>query len=167
MTTLQMEIELMKHFKFTQNIIVNGVTEASQLVRFEADLLILSKSGYATCVEIKVSKADLKNDNKKKHINSTHENFENYFGVLKYFYYAVPIELKEDALNKIPVFAGLIVVEEVNNEYWNGYRVTELRKPKHLFSYKWDEDERNALLRLGCLRIFNLKKLINKQIKKQ
>ena len=160
MTTLQMELELMNYFKFTQNTIVNGVTEVSQLVNFEADLLILTKNRYATCVEIKVSKSDLKNDIKKKHIERI-EKFDYYFKHLKYFYYAVPKELEQEALNQIPKFAGLIIVEEVNHEIWKGYRTRVVRKPTHLFSYQWSERQEKQLLRLGCLRIYNLKNKIN------
>lgn len=125
MKTIEAEIALMREFKFQQNIVIPNVTVMSGLVGFEADILSLTKAGYATAVEIKVSKADLKNDLKKRHIKNVmgvkpvkgessswyYKSMEDYYGNLKHFYYAVPKKLKDDALNQIPSFAGLFVFE--------------------------------------------------------
>lgn len=48
----------------------------------EADMLILSKAGYLTEIEIKRSWADTKNDFKKNHTHSSQ--------VITKFFYAVP-----------------------------------------------------------------------------
>ena len=48
----------------------------------ECDLFLLSKSGYAIEIEIKISKADLIQDSKKKH---GHVNYK-----IKQLYFAIP-----------------------------------------------------------------------------
>ena len=115
MTTIEAEIRIMEMFGVRQNLIVPNVTTFSGLVDFETDMLIISKSGYATGVEIKVSLSDLRADKRKKHIsklgteqfNEITPRFQ-YFNKLKTFYYAVPTELIGKALIQIPEFAGVI-----------------------------------------------------------
>lgn len=177
MTTLEVEIALMDYFKFNQKDIVCGLTATFYgLVRFETDMLVLSTSGYATAIEIKVSKADLKRDLDKPHIQSLHpelvfDEYKNYrsmhlgskpeewFPKIKHFYYAVPKNLEEAALAQIPPACGLLVV-------YNDGRVglagtyKNYRKPKQISNYKWTEEERMNLLRLGTMRQYSLKKRI-------
>lgn len=156
MTTLEAEITLMEMFDIRRNLIVPCITDMSFLVKFETDLLILSESGYATGVEIKVSKADLKNDLKKKHIKNLgtktlirgRTTKEWYYKNLKYFYYAVPNKLIEETKSQIPNFAGIIDLDKRKI----------VRKPKTLFTTKWTEKMRYSLARLGSMRILNLKR---------
>ena len=164
MTTLEVEIALMQYFDITKNLIVPNVTDISRLVRFETDLLVLSKSNYATGIEIKVSKSDLKNDIKKKQwINPTginrwtkKSNYETYFNKFKRFYYAVPIKLKDDVIDQIPDWCGIITLEK--NSRNNRVYVTEFRKPTNIFNNKWTDAESYKLARLGTLRILKYKK---------
>ena len=170
-TTLEMEIALMSHFDIRRNLIVPCVTNWIDLVRFESDLVILSASNYATIIEIKVSKSDLKNDLNKRHLNG---NFEYYFKGVKYFYYAVPDHLEGDALNQIPDYAGLLIVKKGSKKftYGRGYeydKIQTIRNPKCLFATKWTDKQRYELARLGTLRILGLKKNIqsNKELNKR
>ena len=55
MKTIEMEVALMKHFGIRQNIIVPNVSWS--FLNYEADLVVLTKSNYATEIEIKISKA--------------------------------------------------------------------------------------------------------------
>jgi len=173
-TTLKMEILLMHYFDITANLIVPGVTTMSQMVEFETDLLVLSKAGYATAVEIKVSKDDLRNDLKKRHIKKVNQILINgkfgldfYYKNLKYFYYAVPYYLEEEALKQIPDFCGLLVYNDV--KYTQNYNrgayikkeIHTVRKPKMLFKTKWTDKNRYNLARLGTMRILRLKEKIN------
>jgi hypothetical protein len=168
MKTIEVEIALLKYFDIRRNLIVTNVSDFSGLTLFESDLLVLSKSGYASTVEIKVSKADLKNDLKKKHIkildHPTHsDNFiERYYKPFRYFYYAVPLELKEFAIDQIPDFAGLLTIQD--NDRWSETRRTvELVKPcKQLYKTKWTEEQRYQLSRLGAMRVLTLKQNIAK-----
>ena len=168
-STLEMEARLMYYLDINANLVVPNITNISGLVMFEADMLSLSKSGYATAIEIKVSKADLKNDLKKQHIinkDSFTYGLDFYYKNLKYFYYAVPEYLEEEALKQIPSFCGLLVLKEVSYSHWNtNYKKKQIefvREAKVLFQTKWDDKMRYNLARLGTMRIMSLKyKLLN------
>ena len=62
MKTLDIEIKMMQHLNIRQNIIVPNVSWGMYIggkIMHECDLLMLSSSGYATEIDIKVSKSDL------------------------------------------------------------------------------------------------------------
>jgi hypothetical protein len=159
-TCLDIEIAIMRKFNFRQNLIVTGVTDMNFLVPFETDVLLLTKSGYAHGFEIKVSKSDLKADFKKKQhaqmdvFKNGKSGFERYFGKFKYFSYAVPKELEEEALKQIPSFCGLYVCSVT--DYGVTYLI-EARSPKKLFPYKWSDKMMFEVARLGAMRAYNLK----------
>ena len=105
MTTLEVEIAMMKELRFNQNIVVPNVSFGMRVngeSLHECDLLCLTPSGYATEIEIKVSKSDLKKDASKNHCH-IHKG-------IKAFWLAVPEELKDFALDHIPYRAGLYYV---------------------------------------------------------
>lgn len=159
MTCLEIEVKLMQEIGIRKNLIVCNVTPLSGLVRFETDLLSLSKSGYATGVEIKTSKSDLKNDLKKKQwknlkrVYGGKSGLERYFEPYKYFYYAVPEDLVEETTNQVPNWCGIYSV---------GKKVKEVRSAKQILSYdktrKWNDEDRLSLARLGAMRVLNMKK---------
>lgn len=171
MKTIDVEIAIIKHFNPRQNIIVPNVSWGLWNKEYkslhECDVLILSKTGYATEVEIKVSKADLLKDGNKRHCH-THN-------LIRRFYFAVPDELKEIALVSIPVNAGLLVVENYEKVIyipWGGskmipaVRVGHIRKPQiNTKAVKWTDKQRYQLTRLGTMRILGLKEKIQKQMK--
>ena len=171
MKTIDLEIGMMGKLDYVTNLIVPNVTELSCLLRFEADLLMLTKSGYATGIELKVSKADLRKDLKKKHINrlgtfhrpeysgvSSWKEF--YFGKFKHFYYAVPEELEEAALEQIPDFCGLYVAKEREG---GGYpSIIKVRNADVLYKYKWNDAEKFDVARLGAMRILGLKASVSR-----
>src|SRR5690625_4052723 len=138
MTTLQIELLLMNHFKFNQNTIVPNVTRLSCLVGFETDLLILSKSGYAHGIEIKVSLQDFKKDFNKRHIKTLGDerSFERNFKNLKHFSYAFPEKLLEFAKNNVDERFGIYSIEKHISEYGGYTEVNEVRKPLRLFNTK-------------------------------
>lgn len=174
MTTLEIEIALMRHYKFMQNLIVPNVTPASGLVGFEADMLMLSKSGYATCFEIKVSRSDLINDQKKSHIKKLDEfvnryiqrtGFDWYYETLKHFVYVVPESLKDVALETIPSFAGLVAAKKYPESYFpDKVFLNTIKAPKVLHRRKWTDEERYSLARLGVMRVYALKCKIKSMI---
>lgn len=150
MKTIEMEIALMDHFNIRQNIIVPNLSWS--FLNHEADIVSLSKSGYATEIEIKVSKADLKKDKEKNHC---HES-----DMIKYLFFAVPSELKEFALTEIPERAGLLEIiqyGEASRKYVKQIRPPALNKNHR----KWTPNERARLAELGCMRILGLKKKVN------
>ena len=63
-TTLVMEIALARFINPRVNLVVPNVSWG--FFNHECDLISISKSGFATEYEIKVSKSDLKADKKKK-----------------------------------------------------------------------------------------------------
>ena len=93
MKTLDMEIAVMKHFDIVQNLIVPNISWGISGLH-ECDILSLSKAGYATEIEIKISKADLMSDKKKEH-GHRHRYIAN-------LYFCVPSFLKQIALEEIP-----------------------------------------------------------------
>lgn len=169
MTTLEMEVKLMEYFDFRRNYVVPNLTRMSGLVRFETDILSITKSGYATGVEIKVSKSDLKNDLNKRHwkaynrlINKggVHVYKEKFFGKLKYFYYAVPPELVEDTEEQIPDWCGILTIGKRR-------KIIIHRKAEFLYNYKYSQNEIHNMLRLGSMRIYSMKKKELKNVKKK
>jgi len=151
---------VMEYFGIRQNIIVPNVYWGINGLDYECDLIRLTKSNYATEIEIKVSKYDLKKDKEKLHNHGS--------SLFRYLYFAVPAELSEFALSEIPEKAGLLSVEKRKSQYsWEKlpfvYKVTEIKKPKvNKFSRRWSDEERCKLLRLGTMRILGLKKMIVK-----
>jgi len=151
-TTLEMEVALMHYLNVRVNLIVPNLSWG--LINYEADIVSLTKSGYATEIEIKISKSDLKADFKKRIQHNS-----NYF---KYFYYAVPLDMKDFALDIIPERAGLFVVRRRDDE--RVLKVIKVRDAKeNPMHKKWSDKDRMKLAELGCMRILGLKrKLINK-----
>ena len=170
MKTIDVEVALMRHYNIREKLIVPNVSDWSFLVKFEADLLVLTKSRYATAIEIKVTKSDLKADLKKSHIkeiegvyNTLTPNMKRWYSPLKHFYYAVPENLMQDALNQIPPFCGLFIVKSTMLKSGINYHyVEQVKDPKTLYKNQWTEEQRYQLARLGTMRILRLKeKLVN------
>ncbi len=158
LTTLEMEIAMMQGIGIRANLVVPNVSW-SFFARQEVDILYLTRNNYATEIEIKVTKADLKKDGSKRH---NHKN-----GMIARSYFAVPDKLEQDALKLIPEHCGLYTVTRV--EYVDFYtdqvttrnRVKLVRGAKRNKGAKqWTESQRGELARLGALRILGLKKTI-------
>ena len=155
MNTLEVEIAIINEF-FRSNIVVPnvsyGITYKGKPLH-ECDILCLTKSGFATEFEIKVSVQDFKNDFKKKH---KHNHI-----LIKHFYYVVPVKMKEiaiDLIEKHAPHAGLYVISKPNRYY----RVTKIKSADKLEHVKWGEELQLKLLKLGTMRIYGLKKTILK-----
>ena len=155
MKTLEMEVALMRGFNIRANIIVPNVSwglSVGGYILHECDLLVLSKSWYATEIEIKVSKQDLLKDKEKWHQHQ-HPHIRRLF-------FAVPKELQHTALKEIPEDAGLIVVDRIIK---NRYRIDTVKNAKARKGAKqWQEHEVQQLTRLGTMRIIRLKQKILK-----
>lgn len=168
MTTLEMEIGLAEHFNVRVNMIVPNLHWA--MFPYELDLLVLTKAGYATEVEIKISKSDLKRDKKKRHNHKDPQNR------IKYLYFAIPKALLSE-VEHIPDHAGIIIVRKEIQTFgrWgkNGYERFEkevypcriFRQPPILGKYKWNEKERTELARLAAMRVWTMKRKFLRVIK--
>jgi hypothetical protein len=170
MTTLDMEVALIKSFNPRQNIIVPNVSWGMHDTHYrqlhECDIIVLSMSNYATEIEIKISKADLIKDRSKLH-GHRHD-------LIRRLYYAVPSKLEAIALTCIPESAGLIVVSmqtstnykwyagEGHEEYKVEYAsVDVVRECKiNTTAIKWTEAQKYQLARLGTMRILGLKEKV-------
>lgn len=139
-----MEIAMMQFFDVRQNIIVPNVSWGVANLH-ECDLLVLSDSNYAAEIEIKISKSDLLNDKLK-----THGHIHNH---IARFFFAVPEELKDVALDVIPDRAGLYILKSIQ------HRPKLIKKCKrNPEAVRWSADERLKLAHLGTMRILNLKR---------
>ena len=95
----------------------------------EADVLLCTKSGYLTEIEIKVSAADWRQDINKDKFGKTCLGVQKsggwQSGFIKYFYYAAPKTLAERWPEiKFPEWAGVISVDKVD-----GGNQIEILKP--------------------------------------
>lgn len=125
----------------------------------------LTPKGYATGVEIKVSKQDLRRDIRKVQWKDRHLK-ERHFGMFKHFYYAVPDELVEETEKQIPEWCGILKACYWQTFKWvNNVRIHYLkpiisvhRKPHTLFNRKWTEEEMRKTMHLGTMRVYGLKK---------
>ncbi len=149
-STAEMEVYLASYFDYRQNLIVPRVHWGFGADMHECDLLIMSKAGYLTEVEIKISRADLRADAKKVH---GHRNAR-----IKYLYFAIPDYLQH-CQEFVPERAGVILVRPGDGSTWT--RCQKFRAPTCQKGVpKMGETERYKLARLGALRIWNLKRQI-------
>lgn len=141
------EVAVAKFFNPRQNIIVPNISWGLNI--HECDLLVLTQSGYAYEIEIKVSAGDLKADAKKGHAHRSNK--------IKLLYFAVPnylLAYKEF----IPVHAGIIAVQRVNG----GNQVAIVRAPHaNKNAGKWDDRQKIELMRLSTMRIWTLKETLH------
>lgn len=134
-TTGEVELAIARYYDWTKNYIVPNTT----MFGYEIDLLIVSKSGYGTEVEIKVSKGDLRKDAKKYHHHFNHR--------IKYLWFAMPYTLM-NCVDLVPERAGIYLVGE--NGVVNIHRQASVNKD----AIKWDDKNIIKLLRLAAMRIW-------------
>lgn len=177
LTLNEIEIGLAKceKFNYIKNIVVynvNGISETLPIFH-ECDMLICSKDGYLTEVEIKRSWADFLNDFKKKH---NHNNF----GLIKFLYYCVPESIFEKVRDKLESeyeqrkdkdgfdYSGIITYDDNLNFVFHGHRFKfSFESYKELFPTlkgykKLFLEQRLELARLGSMRVIKLKEKLLK-----
>jgi len=81
MNAKEVELAVANYFGIRQHLIVPNVMWGFTGLNYEADLVIVTKAGYAKEVEIKVSRADLIKD-KEKDITTILKNLKN--SILQY-----------------------------------------------------------------------------------
>ena len=122
---------------------VKFVAENLYIYEWESDIWFMTKANYMYEIEIKVSKADFKNDFKNKTLKHQilTEDMKNRNGepYLKpnYFYYAVPDGLIEES--DVPEYAGLIYMKD----YFPYFDIVK-QAPK-ISSVKHNEEDLNLL----------------------
>lgn len=145
LTALDIEIAVSKFFNFRTHLIIPNVWWGLHLP-YEADLVVLSDSGYATEIEIKVANSDIKADKNKR--------FQHDSNMFKKFYYAVPDYLQHS--EHLPTDCGLIIVDKNLN--------CKIVRPSknNKYARKLQPSEILKLASLGCMRIWNLKTHLQK-----
>lgn len=175
----EIEVALAKEnqFNFIKNIVAFNVNGISRLLPIfhECDMLVCSKDGYLTEIEIKRSWNDFLNDFKKKH---NHNNFP----LIKYFYYCVPLSIfdkvqeflekeynarqEKDNFN----YTGIITYDEELNIGLHGHRFKLFEKdeeyhilfPTMVGYNKLFIEQQLELARLASMRVINLKEKLIK-----
>lgn len=160
----EIEIALAKcdTFNFLRNIIafnVNGMS-SNLNIWHECDMLVLSKAGYLTEIEIKRSWADFLADFKKNHKHGNR-------GIIKYFYYCLPECILEKAYNKLEElnvsYTGIITYDEnllikvhgkriISHDGNYSYHIVEQHPNRKLFL-----EEQLQIARFGAMRAIKLK----------
>ena len=163
-TLYEIEVALAKtsEFNYIKNIVafnVNGIGQ-TLLIQHECDMLVLSKSGYLTEIEIKRSWEDFKADFKKKH---SHESN----GIIKTFMYCIPISILDKVLeffkDKTLSFNTLISYDE--NLFIRFHNI-ECKEFKPNFKYrKLFLEEQLQIARYSAMRVIPLKEKINNTLK--
>lgn len=150
------ELALMDELNVGISIIVPNVSYG--FLNHEADLLRVMPSGFLYEYEIKVSRADLRADFKKKKwaYMETSRNDK-----IKKFYYAVPGCLSEYALEIVPKNRGVISIGSTGRIYPRG-KIQILREPViNKFARKLTMNEQFKIAKLGCMRIQSLSRKIS------
>ena len=165
-TLYEIEVALAKseQFNYVKNIVafnVNGVG-SNLLICHECDMLILSKSGYLTEIEIKRSWSDFIADFSKKH---SHENM----GIIRYFYYCVPECIVDKVYEKLKIvdmsYSGIITYDEnlkikVKGALIdNSYVVRQTNPSRKLFL-----EEQLQVARYGAMRSVLLKEKLIRSV---
>lgn len=150
LTIDQIEHAVAECFGVRNNIIVPNVSWGF-FATHEADLLIINKTGYLTEVEIKRSWEDFKKDFQK---TTTHDE-----GKVMWKYFAVPVNIKDKVLKYLSdnerMDWGVIIYYEDASAWFekrpNNFGHSNPQKKLYL-------EEKLSIARLGCMRIWSLKK---------
>lgn len=149
----EIELAIAKAFGVRNNIIVPNVSWG-YFDTHEADLVIINKNGYMTEVEIKRSWQDFLNDFKK---HTSHDE-----GKVMWKYFAVPQSLCEKVWRHLCDNGhrdwGIIQYLESGNACVVHFpnNIHDKTTSKKLFL-----EEKLAIARLGCMRIWSLKEKLN------
>lgn len=154
----QIEIGIANFFNFRQNLIVTNVSWG--LLNHEADIIVMSKSGYLTEVEIKRSWSDFIADFHKKHKHDS--------SLVSFRYYAVPHDIVERCKNKLEELEmsswGLLeYVEDYDGECHVSLVYYPSNINKHDKTKQLSNSDQYQLARLGAMRIWSLKRIIIRQ----
>jgi len=158
--TLDIEIAVANYFNPRVNLIVPNISWGMGL--HECDLLILTPSGCAYEIEIKISLSDLKKDMKKLHNHGmdikdpgcppwplSEEAKRNRQDKIRFLYFTIPDYLLKHK-QYIPKQAGILSIGE-------GGFIEKIREAKVKSEYRFTDEEKFNVARLGTMRIWKLK----------
>jgi hypothetical protein len=122
-------------------------------LRYEADMLVITKSRFCTEIEVKVSMADWKQDQEKRKFTFSPDPR------IKYQYYAAPRELalRHEEL-ELPQGWGVIAVRDPMTPFLSPYSkapvVDVLKEAEARDARKVTDKELMILARLACFRVW-------------
>lgn len=149
---LDIEIAVAKYFGYRTHVIVPNVSWGLGFLH-EIDVLVMTKSGYCTEIEIKTSRADLKRDLLKRHGHASDR--------IRRHFLAVPKTMAEFAIQTFPEAWGVLSVCE------NSRFVTVLRHPKlNTKARALNLREINHLYELASMRTWSLKETLASRIRR-
>ena len=161
----EIEVALAKsrEFDYIRNIVVFNVKGQGEMlpIHHECDVLVLSKSGYLTEIEIKRSWSDFLADFKKRHKHDCRE-------YIKSFYYCVPLSIYDKVYQKLKEkrinHTGIITYDEelyitIHKRDWD---FTYDERPPFVYTKKLFIEQRLELARLGAMRTILLKEKLIK-----
>ena len=142
-TERALQIAIARYYDTRKHIVVPNVSHA--FFNHECDVLVLTASGYATEIEIKISAADLRKDfTKRKHQIKRPDQISRLF-------YCVPEKLLDLAMQIIPEQYGIITFRLYEPLYAGGPERLLLKQQrqaeKRLNSKPWSDKDKVALLR--------------------
>lgn len=150
------EVAVANYFNPRIHLIVPNISHGMYL--HECDLLVMNGRNYGVEVEIKISKADVKKDAKKKHGHESNK--------IRRLFFAIPESLfTDDVVAMIPERAGIFVIKPAEKiEY--GENESYMRPPKcvlkrnakiNKYAKPFSDGERMNMGRLGMLRYWNIR----------
>lgn len=156
---IEVAIARSEQFNYTRKLVVYNVCGMSSILPIwhECDVLVCTKLGYLTEIEIKRSWSDYLNDWKKDHDHSSK--------MIKYLYYCVPVKMKDKVLEHLSSLdesdwrsnAGLLVVD-------GEPRIYEMKAPQeNKCAVKLSDEQMFYLARLGSMRVVTLKRKMARQ----
>ena len=156
MKTPELEYMVAQHFGVGKNLIIPNVSWGFGL-EYEADLVVVTRSRYVYEVELKVSKADLKADMKKRACAHKGKEF-------KRFYYAMPENIYDPDLIKIDGAGILLACESSRGIPY----IREAVKPANRSKVMPVSEARyTKLLELCAMRMWTMKRNELKRIKEK
>lgn len=153
----QIELGLARYFDVRANVIVTNLSYG--MLNHEADIVVMSKAGYLTEVEIKRSYADFIADFRKRH---HHED-----DLISWYYFAVPQAIAEKCAHKLQEVDsekkwGLLCYDDEAGECYVSCAFHPANKNIHLKYKQLSLHEQFQFARLGALRQWSLKEKIIK-----
>lgn len=150
--TRSLATDAASRFHFTTQFTV--LPNVTGMVGWEADLLVCSRAGFMTEVEVKISAGDWRADAAKRKWERLNEPECTSWPLIKYFYYAAPLDLAQRWPDfGIPDFAGVLGMQLTGDRCWHQLVKPAKARPGHR---KLSDAEMAKLARLGALRIWGM-----------
>jgi hypothetical protein len=150
---LDIEIAVAKYFGYRQHVIVPNISWGLGFLH-EIDVLVMTKSGYCTEIEIKTTRSDLKRDLLKTH---QHESSK-----IRQHFLAVPRRLADLGLETFPKHWGILSIDE-ESRFVEKRREAIRNKEARALSLP----EIHHLYELASMRTWSLKETLSSRINRQ